>query len=324
MRSVELGTQFLGHDVSMPLLLSPTGASEVFHPAGERAVARAAARAGIFYSLSCMSTDTIENVAAVGSGPRIFQLYLLSDRDKILELLERARAARYEVLCLTVDVVTHGNRERDLLTGFAVPPELTLTSWLNFAFHPRWSLPALCCKFRMANFPPVPEEAGEAPGHKVRRMFTDNFTWSDAAWVIEQWNGPVLIKGVNAPADARRAVEVGAAGIFISNHGGRQLDSNVAPLHQLPRIRDEVGGDLKLIVDGGIRRGTDIVKALALGADMCSVGRPYLYGLSAFGEAGVDRVTEIFRSELGRNMTLLGCNTISDIKPSHIVPAENH
>jgi L-lactate dehydrogenase (cytochrome) len=265
-----------------------------------------------------MSTRTLEDVAGVGEGPRIFQLYLLSDRGKISELIERARAAKYDALAITVDVVAHGNRERDLRTGFQVPPKLTLASWLNFALYPRWSLPAMRLKFQMANFPPAPNED---PKTMTARMFTRSFTWDDARWVVEQWGGPVLLKGVSSPADCQRAADIGIAGIMIGNHGGRQLDSNVAPLHQLPRIRDKVGDKLKLVVDGGVRRGTDMVKALALGADMCSIGRPYLYGLAAFGEAGVARAIEIFRSEFERDMTHMGCNKVSDIKAEHVVPS---
>lgn len=318
MASVDISTEFLGRKVAMPLILSPTGASEAFHPTGECAVSRAAAKAGIFYTASCMSTDTLENIAGVGEGPRIFQLYLLSDRGKISELIERARATGYDALAITVDVVAHGNRERDLRTGFQVPPRLTLASWLNFALYPHWSLPAMRLKFQMANFPPAPNEDPKA---MTARMFTRSFTWDDARWVVEQWGGPVLLKGVSAPADCQRAAEIGIAGIMIGNHGGRQLDSNAAPLHQLPRIRDKVGDRLKLVVDGGVRRGTDIVKALALGADMCSIGRPYLYGLAAFGEAGVSRAIEIFRSEFERDMIHMGCNKLSDIRPEHVVPA---
>ena len=320
MASVDISTEFLGRKVAMPLMLSPTGASEAFHPTAECAVSRAAGRAGVIYTSSCMSTRTLEDIAGVGEGPRIFQLYLLSDRGKISELIERARAAKFDALAITVDVVAHGNRERDLRTGFSVPPKLTLSSWLNFALYPRWSLPAMRLKFQMANFPPVPGSV-EDPNAMTARMFTKSFTWEDARWVVEQWGGPVLLKGVSAPADCQRAIDIGVAGIMIGNHGGRQLDSNAAPLHQLPRIRDTVGDKLKLVVDGGVRRGTDIVKALALGADMCSIGRPYLYGLAAFGEAGVARAIEIFRSEFERNMIHMGCNKVGDIKAEHVVPA---
>jgi L-lactate dehydrogenase (cytochrome) len=217
MASVDISTEFLGRKVAMPLMLSPTGASEAFHPTAECAVSRAAARAGVIYTASCMSTRTLEDVAGVGEGPRIFQLYLLSDRGKISELIERARAAKYDALAITVDVVAHGNRERDLRTGFQVPPKLTLASWLNFALYPRWSLPAMRLKFQMANFPPAPNED---PKTMTARMFTRSFTWDDARWVVEQWGGPVLLKGVSSPADCQRAADIGIAGIMIGNHGG--------------------------------------------------------------------------------------------------------
>jgi L-lactate dehydrogenase (cytochrome) len=191
---------------------------------------------------------------------------------------------------------------------------------LSLFTHPGWSIPALFhSSFRMANFETVAGETSATPAERVNRLFDRSVTWSDAEWLVSRWDGPVIIKGLNAVDDARRAVAIGARAAMISNHGGRQLDEVVAPIRQLPRIRDAIGDGLELIVDGGIRRGRDIAKALALGADACSIGRAYLYGLAAFGEAGVAQAIAILRTEFERTMALLGCATIGAIRPEHVV-----
>jgi L-lactate dehydrogenase (cytochrome) len=324
--SVDTSVELLGRKVSAPLILSPTGANELFHHDGESGAARAAARAGIFHCLSVMSTTTLEDVAASADGPRILQIYVFKDRGVTRSIIERARLAGYDALCLTVDTPVGGNRERDLRSGLTMPPRLTAQSMLSFMARPAWVLTTgRTGRFVAANFDGEIEDdvPGQSQVQRVNALLDPSVTWQDAEWLAAEWGGRFLIKGILSPADAKRAAEIGAEAILISNHGGRQLESTPAPFVQLPGIRDAVGDGLALIVDGGIRRGTDIVKALALGASACSIGRPYLYGLSAYGEEGCDRAIEILRTELERNMTLLGCPTIAAIGSGHVQPARH-
>jgi L-lactate dehydrogenase (cytochrome) len=318
--TINTRTTLFGRDVSLPLMLSPTGASELFHHTSERAVARAAANADIFFASSCMGTTELEDVAGVGEGPRVFQIKIFKDRGLTRELVERAQAAGFDALCLTIDSSTHANRERDLRTGLTVPPKLTGRSILSVVTHPSWSIPALFhSKFRLANFEKVPGESSATPAERVARLFDRSLSWKDVEWLFGLWNGPTIVKGISAPQDALNARDAGAKAVMISNHGGRQLADTIAPLRALLPIRDAVGSSIQLIVDGGVRRGTDVIKAIALGADACSMGRPYVYGLAAFGEAGVDRAITIMRTEIERSMALLGCASLSDIKPEHVV-----
>jgi L-lactate dehydrogenase (cytochrome) len=318
--TVDTGTTLFGQKVAIPLMLSPTGGSEVFSPEGECAISRAAARANVMYGLSSMSTRTLEQVVeAGGKAPRMFQLYFYKDKGLISNLIRRAEAAGYSALCVTVDTIKHGNRERDLRTGFAIPPRFNARSWLSFACHPRWSLTALTkCKFKMVHVEGLANANAKNPNELAHSLFSQTVTWKDAEEILSQWKGPKVVKGLSSAEDARTAVEIGADAVMISNHGGRQLDDSVAPIRALPWIRDAVGDSAQVIVDGGVRRGTDVLKALALGADACSIGRPYLYGLAAGGEQGVARALEIFRSEIERDMGLMGCASLKDLKPGHV------
>ncbi|MFQ5347857.1 MAG: alpha-hydroxy acid oxidase [Rhodothalassiaceae bacterium] len=320
--AIDMKTTLLGREVAAPLLLSPTGMSRLFHHGKELAVARAAARAGLFYTLSTVATASMEEVAAASAGPKIFQVYVFKDRGLTRELVTRAKAAGYDALCLTVDTPVAGNRERDLKSGLALPPRLTPASIAAFARHPMWVARALAGRdFALAN---VTHHAAAAPGAAtsvaayVHAQFDRSLTWADAEWLAGEWGGPLVIKGILAPEDAREAARVGAKAVMISNHGGRQLDGTAAPIDQLRPIRDAVGDDLALIVDGGIRRGTHVVKALALGADACSIGRPYLYGLAAAGETGVARALTLLLAEIERDMTLLGTRSIERITRRHV------
>jgi L-lactate dehydrogenase (cytochrome) len=311
----------LGRRQSLPLVLGPTGMSQLFHPDGEMAVARAAAEEGLLYGLSTMATTSLEEVAEAG-GPRMFQLYWFRDRGLTESLLDRARAAGYGSICLTVDTHVAGNRERDNATGMTMPPRLTPRSLLDFARHPRWVAPALFGRpFDLPNVlshaPSVRTNPIGAIGY-VNAQMDRSVSWKDLAWLRAHWSGQLLIKGVSSPADARKAVAEGCDGLMISNHGGRQLDASVSPFEQLPEIREAVGAAPTLILDGGVRRGTHVLKALALGADACSIGRPYLYGLAVDGERGVRRVIQIFREEIERDLALLGCPTLGDIAARHI------
>lgn len=314
--AIDAGTDMLGFQSAMPLMLSPTGMSQLFHAAGELAVANAAVKAGVPYGLSTMATTSIERIAATGA-KRYFQLYLFRDRGLTRALLERAAAHGYGALCLTVDTAMAGNRERDLRSGMIMPPRFTLGSLMSFAAHPRWSMGALKNRsFQLAN---VIDHVGDLGREGtsvidyVNQQFDRSATWKDVEWLRAQWPGKLVIKGAIVPGDCAEAVARGADAIMVSNHGGRQLDGAGSPLDYLPAVRDRVQDRAQLIVDGGVRRGTDILKAIALGADGCSVGRPYLYGLAAGGEAGVARVLSIFQTEIERDMGLMGRTRIADI-----------
>lgn len=318
---IDATTDLLGFAAAMPLMLSPTGMSQLFHASGETAVARAAARAGVPYGLSTMATTTIEAIAATGAA-RYFQLYLFRDRALTSALLERAAANGYGALCLTIDTTISGNRERDLRSGMVMPPRFTLGSLLSFAAHPQWALGALRNRaFQLAN---VVEHVGDIAREGtsvidyVNSQFDRTATWRDVEWLRSQWRGKLVIKGASQPDECERAVACGVDAIMLSNHGGRQLDSTGAPLDYLPKVRDRVQDTAQLIVDGGVRRGTDVLKAIALGANGCSIGRPYLYGLAAAGEAGVAHVLEIFRTEIERDMALMGRTRVAEVSAADV------
>ncbi len=317
--SADLRTRVLGCDLSMPLMLSPTGMSRLFHHHKELGVARAAARHGTLYSLSTMATTSLEDIADASSGAKMFQMYIFRDRGLTQELVQRCKQAGYDALCLTVDTPLAGNRERDRRQGMTMPPRLSLKSFLSFATHFDWALHLLLDPdFRLANV----AHRVDALRHNamgviayVNSQFDPSITWEDAEWLASQWQGPFVIKGMSSVADARRAVSIGATAAMLSNHGGRQLDGCPAPVETLPAIRAAIGDKLELIVDGGVRRGTHVLKALALGANACSIGRPYLYGLAAGGEAGVDRALTLLRDEIARSLSLLGCRSIAEVGP---------
>lgn len=319
---IDTSTRLLGQDVRLPFFLAPTGMSRLFHHEAEPGVARAALASGTFYTLSTLGTTRLEDVAAIGAGPWMFQIYILKDRELTREFVQRCRAAKYHALCLTVDTMLAGNRERDRVTGMIMPPRFTLSSFASFAAHPRWAFHLLTNPdFQLANVAhrvDVLSKTTVSLIDYVNGQFDRTVTWDDVAWLVDQWRGPFVIKGLQSPADARRAVEVGATAIMISNHGGRQLDSAPAPVDCIAPIRDAVGDRLELIVDGGIRRGTHVLKALALGANACSVGRAYLYGLGAGGGTGVERAIGFLRAELERSMALLGCRSLAELRPEHV------
>jgi len=315
--AIDTSTTLLGKRIGIPFILSPTGMSRLFHHSAEPAVARAAARAGTIYSLSTMATTRLEDIASATQGPKMFQVYLFKDKGLTAEFVERCAAARYDALCLTIDTPIAGNRERDRVTGMEMPPRFTLNSLLSFASHPAWALAYL--KNPDFDIKNVAHRVKALEGKSlslidyVNSQFDRTVGWDDAAALRALWPGPFVIKGVQSVADAKRAVEAGATAIMISNHGGRQLDGTMAPVDLVPRIRDAVGAAVELIVDGGVRRGSHVLKALALGANACSVGRAYIYGLAAGGEAGVDRALALLTEELARNMALLGATLVSEV-----------
>lgn len=319
---IDMTINLLGFKSSIPLMLSPTGMSRLFHHQKERAVATAAADANIIYGLSSLASTRMEDVAAVSSGPKMFQIYIMRDRELTREFVTRARASGYQALCVTVDTPVGGNRERDLRTGMIMPPRFTAASLASFIASPYWSLHYLQDpKFPIANIEHRVKLLGSgamSPVAFVNSQIDGNATWDDVAWLAQEWNGPFVVKGVQTPQDSRRAVSAGATAIMISNHGGRQLDHTPAPIDCVRPIRDAIGSDAQIIVDGGIRRGSSVLKAIALGADACSIGRPYLYGLAAGGAAGVTRVLEMFRSEINRNMILMGKRDLTSLNLSDI------
>lgn len=313
--TVSLKTRVLGADLSMPLLLAPTGMSRLFHHGREPAVARAAAAAGTMYSLSTVATTSIEDVAQCSSGPKLFQIYVFKDRGLTRELVARCRDAGYTALALTVDTPIGGLRERDLRTGMTIPPSLSAKSIASFVAHPRWSLHYLFDRdFELKN---VAHRAQKIAGRPVplvayiSSQFDRSLTWKDAEWLAHEWGGPLAIKGVLHPDDVKNAAAAGATAVMLSNHGGRQLDGAPAPIDCVAAARDAVGDAVELIVDGGVRRGQDVLKALALGANACSIGRPYLYGLAGGGEAGVTAVLTKFRAEMELDLALLGCPDVA-------------
>lgn len=318
---IDTTATLFGRKVALPLILSPTGMTRLFHHSKELAVARAAARADIFYSLSTMATTALEDIP--DSGPRLFQIYIFKDRGLTREFVERVGEAGYDALCLTVDTPLAGNRERDLRTGMVMPPKLSLASLASFAAHPTWSLNFLMSPdFKLANVAHrVDALKNGAMGliDYVNAQFDRTVTWEDAAWLAKNWKGPLIVKGLQSASDAKRAVDIGAKAIMVSNHGGRQLDHAPAPIDCIAPMREAVGDALQLIVDGGVRRGIHLLKALALGADAVSFGRPYLYALAAGGEAGVDRALHLFREEVERSMALMGASSIADISGSPLV-----
>jgi L-lactate dehydrogenase (cytochrome) len=312
---VDLRTTVLGSEIALPIMAAPTGLTGLQHTDGELAVARAAHAAGTLTTLSTMASYTFEEVAEASPGRRWFQLYVQSDRGLVDSLLERARANGYEALVLTVDVQVAGVRERDVRNGFSIPPRITLKTLGQGFTHPRWS----------AGFVANPRMVPVNLGYKgstsatlssaVNRMFDPTVTWKDLDDLRARWNGPLVIKGVMRADDAVRCVEHGADALVVSNHGGRQLDGAAASIEALPAIVDAVGDRCEVYLDSGIRRGTDILKALALGARAVMVGRALMYGLGAAGEPGVRRAFAILENELRIALALAGYPRAADLSP---------
>jgi L-lactate dehydrogenase (cytochrome) len=320
--NIDMRTRVQGSDIALPLVFSPTGGTRLFHHRGELATSAAAAAAGTIFSLSSMASINIETVGKHTAGDKWFQIYVWKDRSVIREFIQRCKDSGYKALCLTVDVATPGQRERDLRNGFTLPPRFTAASLFDMALHPAWWWHTLLSeRVTLAN---VVGKAGIGVtsavtlGQYVNSQLDPSITWKDMEWMIGEWGGPFLIKGILSPEDARIAIDCGATGVILSNHGGRQLDHSAAPIDMLPEVVDAVGGRTEILVDGGVRRGTDVLKALALGATACMIGRPYLYGLAAGGEAGVNRAIELLRSEIKRDLMLLGCPDVKKLDRSYL------
>ena len=319
---IDLTTEVLGQKLDMPLFFSPTAMQRLFHHDGERAIAASAEELGTMFGISTIGTRSIEEMGAATTAPKLFQLYIHRDPALTLDLVRRCKAANFKALALTVDAVVAGNRERDYISGMTTPPKLTLKSLASFATHPRWTLNYLFReKFDLPNVSPYIRQGSSVPSSIVdyiNEQVKVSIDWDDAAALAEEWGGPFAVKGVMSIADAKRCVEIGASALIISNHGGRQLDGSRAPFDQVSAIADAVGGQIELILDGGIRRGTHVLKALAAGANACSGGRMYLYALAGAGEAGVKRAMTLIRDEIERDMRLMGCSSISELNRTMI------
>jgi L-lactate dehydrogenase (cytochrome) len=320
--SIDMSTTVLGQKIEWPVFLAPTGASRLFHHEAEPAVVRAAHKFGTIYSLSTLGTTTIEDVAAVSGGPKMYQVYMFKDRAITRDFVERCKQQKYDALCLTVDTQVAGNRERDLVTKFGWPPKLTLRSALSYAWHYPWTIRAIFQGgFDMVNVtssPSASSEIDEGVMAYVNSQFDRSIGWKDVEWLASQWDGPLVIKGIQTVADVRKAVDVGATAVMLSNHGGRQLESAPAPVDCIAPVADALGDKVEIICDGGVRRGTHVIKALALGATACSIGRGYLFGLAAGGQRGVEHALGLLRSEVELGMALLGCNSVQKLSSGYI------
>ena len=322
-RECNLRTRVLGCDLSMPLLLAPIGYLRVMHPGGEIASARAAGRLGAGFILSTVSGHKLEDVKAVCSGPAWFQLYFTGGREAAGQALDRAQTAGYQVLVITIDTTVIGRRERELHSG--MEQLLRGSFWSKLPFTPQlFARPPWLLRFlldgglpRMENIV-HPEKGALRVSQAHTALVRTAFSWSDMAWIRQIWKGPIVIKGVLTGDDARRSIDAGAAGLIVSNHGGRQLDCVQASLRALPEVLDAVQGRAEVLLDSGIRRGSDIVKALCMGARAVLIGRAFAYGLAAAGEAGVTRAVEILREDMERTLRLLGCNSVEFLDRTYV------
>lgn len=311
-----------GQRYASPVILAPTGLAGIVARKGELQAVRAASRASVPYCLSCMATCSIEEIAGAADASNWFQLYVLRDRGLTKAFIERARAANCSALVLTVDTKLQGPRERDIRNGFTVPPRFDLTTLADFALHWRWLLDVgLGPKVKFRNFEGTQVNADDAVtiNQFIEKQWDLSVSWQDVEWFKAEWGGPVLLKGLLSPDDAAKAVEAGVDGVIVSNHGGRQLDGAISAIAALPAVTKAVAGRVPVILDGGVRRGADVIKAVALGATACMIGRPWLYGLAAGGEAGVDQALTILRHEIDIALGLLGRASVSQVDHSVLV-----
>jgi isopentenyl diphosphate isomerase/L-lactate dehydrogenase-like FMN-dependent dehydrogenase len=322
---IDLSTTALGEPIAVPLLGAPTGLTGLVHYRGEVAIARAVHDAGSIYVHSAMASYSIEELAAEAPGPKWFQLYVWRDRGLVRELIDRAAAAGHQALVLTGDTAYLGSRERDLRNGFGIPPRLTFRSLTEGLVRPRWSLAFLQHpRMKVANVVGSGAEPSDARSltEYIGSQFDPTLNWNDLAWVREVWSGPVVVKGVLRPDDAVQAARLGADAVIVSNHGGRQLDHSMSSIRALPAIVAAVGEDVEVYLDSGIRRGSDILKALALGARACLSGRGLVYGLAAGGDAGAGRAMQVLTNELRLALALLGCPSIRKLDGTWIAADE--
>ena len=320
--NVDMSVTVMGRRIAMPIFLSPTALQRLFHWQGERGVGRAAEKFGTFFGISSLANVSIEEIGGLISSPKLFQLYVHKDQALNRALIARAKAAGFDAMALTVDTAVSGNRERCLRTGFASPPRLTPRSLVSFATHPRWALDYLLReRFELSN---LKDHIAEGTRVSVsvadyfNHMLDQSLDWKRAEAIRAEWGGAFCLKGIMSVADAKRAVDIGATAIMVSNHGGRQLDGSRAPFDQLAAIVDAVGDRIDVICDGGIRRGSHVLKALSVGAKACSGGRFYLYALAAAGQAGVERALGLMKAEIERDMKLMGASNLADLSRDNL------
>ena len=313
----DMSVEVMGCKLDMPFFCSPTALQRLFHPDAERGVARAAHKFGTMFGVSSLSTVSLAEIGALTQGPKMFQFYYHKDQGLNSSLMANAKAAKFDVLALTVDTIIGGNRERDLETGFTSPPKLTPSSALSFAMHPGWVLNMILGeKFELKELNAFYAGGSSKPvttGGYFSSVLDQSMDWSDAEKLRSEWGGVFCLKGIMSVADAKKAIDIGADAIMVSNHGGRQLDGSRAPFDHIAEIADAVGDRIEIILDGGVRRGTHVLKALAAGAKACSGGRLYLYALAAAGQAGVEKALSNIHDEIERDMKLMGANNLSEI-----------
>ena len=320
-KDVDLSVTVMGQKLNMPVYCSPTALQRLFHHQGERAVAGAAEKYGTMFGVSSLGTVSMEDIAKQTNTPQVYQFYFHKDRELNKAMMERAKAAGVQVMMLTVDSITGGNRERDLRTGFSIPFRLNLSGMLQFALKPMWginyithepfSLPQLEQHVDMG-------KGATSIGDYFTNMLDPSMNWDDVAEMVKFWGGQFCLKGIMSREDARKAVEIGCTGIIISNHGGRQLDGSRSSFDQLAEIVAEVGDEIDVIFDSGIQRGTHVLKALSLGAKAVGIGRMYLYPLAAAGQPGVERALGLMRAELERDMKLMGKTSIDQLSSDNL------
>jgi L-lactate dehydrogenase (cytochrome) len=319
--SVDLSVTVMGQKLALPFYCSPTALQRLFHHQGERAVAAAASKYGTMFGVSSLGTVSLEELRKRYATPQVYQFYFHKDRGLNRAMLQRAKEAGVEVMVLTVDSITGGNRERDLRTGFTIPFRLTLGGMLQFAIKPRWALNYLTHeKFKLPQLDEHIHMSGGAMsiGRYFSEMLDPSMNWKDVEEMVQFWDGQFCLKGIMSVTDARRAAEIGCTGIILSNHGGRQLDGSRAAFDQLAEIVDAVGDRIDVMMDGGIQRGSHVLKALSLGAKAVGVGRFYLFPLAAAGEAGVERALGLMRAEIERGMKLMGCTSVNQLTRENV------
>ena len=312
----------MGKKISTPLFFSPTALQRLFHHEGEIAVGKAAEYFNTFFGISSLATASIKDVGEKFSCPKIFQMYIHKDKGLNNSMIEKCKMNNFDALAITLDTVVGGNRERDLRTGFTSPPKLDFNSFLSYAFHPEWTLNYLFRKkFELPQLQDFVSEGTNiniSVGDYFSTMLDQSITWKDIEEIKNQWGGHLCLKGIMSVEDAKKCIDVGATAIMISNHGGRQLDGSRAPFDQLAEIVDAVGDKIDVICDGGIRRGSHVLKALSLGAKACSGGRYYLYALAAGGYEGTLRAFQLIQEEIIRDMKLMGCNSLKDLNKDNL------
>ncbi|MES0153143.1 alpha-hydroxy-acid oxidizing protein [Mesorhizobium sp. M0018] len=317
---IDMSVTVMGQKLAMPVYCSPTALQRLFHHSGERAVAAATEKFGTMFGVSSLGTISLEEVRKHRT-PQVYQFYFHRDRGLNRAMMERAKTSGVEVMMLTVDSVTGGNRERDLRTGFSIPFRLTLGGMMQFAIKPRWAIDYLTHeKFSLPQLDGHIDLGGGALS--ISRYFTEildpSLDWKDVEDMVRFWNGQFCLKGIMSVADARKAVDIGCTGIVLSNHGGRQLDGSRSPFDQLAEIVDAVGDKIDVIIDSGVQRGTHVLKALSLGAKAVGVGRYYLFPLAAAGQAGVERALGLMRTEIERDMRLMGCRSVAELSRGNV------